>query len=78
MAGQGMGNEETTFLVKILLGKFDFTPVTISGHESIIPIWLPEVDAQNQKTGLDAFILMFDFMLPKKEATFEDEEQKGK
>ena len=70
MEGQGMEDEETTFFVKIPLGQFEFTPVAISGHESIIPMWLPEVDAENEKTGKDAFILMFDFMVPKKEATF--------
>lgn len=77
MAGQGMGNEET-FLIKIPLGKFEFTPLEISGHDSIIPIWLPEVDAQNEETGHDAFIFMFDFMLPKKEATFTEKKKTKK
>ena len=56
MTGQGMGNEETTFLVKIPLGKFEFAPLAISGDGSIIPMQLPEVDTQNQETGLNAFI----------------------
>ena len=78
MEGEGMKDKETTFLVKIPLGMFKFTPREISGHDSSIPIWLPEVDEDDDETGNNAFITMCDFMLPKKEPTFTEKQKMKK
>lgn len=69
---------ETTFLVEIPLGSYELTPPRISGHPSWIPIWLPEIDADNKKTGADTFIMMFDFIIPRKEPTFTAKKKKKK
>ena len=69
---------ETTFLVEIPLGSYEFTPQSISGHPSWIPIWLPEIDADNKKTGADTFIMMFDFMIPTKNPGFTTKKKKKK
>ena len=70
-----MEDKGTTFLVKIPLGSFECTPEKISGHDSFIPIWLPEVDEDGVETGHQAFILMCDMMLPKKELTFTEKKK---
>ena len=72
------GKSEIILTVEIPLGEYDWTPEAISGHSPYLPIRLPEVDIDGRKIGTKAFIMMFDFMIPRKQQSFTTKKRQRK
>ena len=72
------GKSEIILTVEIPLGEYDWTPEDISGHSPYLPIRLPEVDTNGRETGAKVFIMMFDFMIPRKQPSFTTKKRQRK
>ena len=70
--------KEVIYLVEIPVGKYELTPPDISGHPSILSMWLPEGDSHGNPTENKAFVMLFDLMIPKTEDTFTIRKEKAR